>query len=1109
MALDDHRHPDAERLAEYADGVLGADVRAEVETHLVDCADCRAVLTETIAFVTSDRAGGRTHGTAFAPRVLPFQSRRWVRGAAAGLAAAAALVLVVRLARPDLLAPMFVARSNRPELQELIAAVANEPTRPVEGRLTGGFKYGPPPSATRGAGDRDVSPDVRIAAAKIEKLARADDTPQHRAELGLAYLALGDLDKAVEAMEDAAQQDAGNAQFQSDLAAAYLARARSRDRAEDWARALAAADRAIKADPRRAEAYFNRALALEGLHLTDQALDAWTAYQALEPATPWSRESATRMQTLRDRRQRSAVPGPTSDHQALRERIEDRVLGDWGRAVVGGQRQAAEASLAQAETLAGELAAGGGDAMPRDETRLIRRVEAAGNSAGLRELALGHDGYERARTSYVANRQEEAAELMSQAAGHLSRGGSAYASWAPIFKAIFLRNNGEPQHAIDVLAAIPLDRLPAEYHNLRGRLEWTDGVALDELGRFDLGSERLKRAVDEFERAGEGQNVIATRTILAEAKGLLGDRAGAWTDLIAVFEDADRAAPSRRSYHFRVGATLALGAGLPETALELHNAGLLVIEGARDKAEAHLRRARTLALLGDRTGALSDLQQAAGAVAAMDDRALRDRNDADVRIVRAEVLRATDGRAALEDSNAALAYVARADPAIRLAGLFMLRAKCREALNDVRGAEEDLGSAIETFERKRSTLATAQDRMQAFEQERAAFKDLVRLEIATRNDNGAALRIAERARAGVLLENWSGPSRVPVDPAVAYRELPPDIAVVYYETLPDRVLGWVLTRERCVHFTRPMSLAALGTMVARIERLIRDGADLDSLKPHSAPLYDALVAPALALAGDKPTIFFVPDGPLFLVPFGALPDALGRPLIAMRTVGVVPSLTTFLAASARLSRFRADDVLAVGDGHDPAASSLPRLPHADEEATAVGALYPTRVVLTGSAATRRGMLEGRHAVIHFAGHTIVNLQFPLFSRMLLAPDSGDRDSGSMMASEITHDRFEAARVVVLATCEGAAGRLLEGEGVISIARAFFGAGVPSVVASLWPVDDDSHGMLTAFHRELRRSPDAARALRAVQLARLRNDGPHTPIRAWGGFVALGGATPAN
>jgi CHAT domain-containing protein len=764
--------------------------------------------------------------------------------------------------------------------------------------------------------------------------------------------------------------------------------------------------------------------------------------------------------------------------------------------------------LSEAEARAVELAAAGGDAMLRDEARLIRRAEAAGDVARLRELALGHDGYGGARASYVANRQEEAADLMSQAARHFSRAGSAYASWAPIFKAIFLRNNGEPQHAINALADVPLEGMPAAYHHLRGRLEWTEGVALDALGRFDLGRERLTRAVHEFQVAGEDQNVIATRTILAEAKGFLGDRASAWDDMIAVFQDSDRRGSTRRNYHFWVGATLALGAGLPEAALELQNARLRVVENPRDRAEAFLHRARTLAMLGDRSGALNDLNQATGAVAALDDRALRDRNAADARIVRADVLRVVDGRAALEDADAALAYVRRADPAIRLAELFMLRAKCREALNDVRGAEEDLIAAVETFERKRSTLTTAQDRMQAFEQERSAFKDLVRLEIVTRGNESAALRIAERARAGVLLENWTGTLHAPVDPAVAYRDIPQDIAIVYYETLPDRVLGWVITRDRCVHFTRPISFAALGNMVARIQRVIRDGADLDGLRPHTAALYDALVAPALDLAGAKPTVFFVPDGPLFLVPFGALPDALGRPLIATRTVGIAPSLTTFLAASARLAHFRADDVLAVGDGHDPAVSGLPRLPHADEEATAVGGLYPTRLVLIGPAATRHRMLEERHAVIHFAGHTIVNLQFPLFSRMLLAPDSGDRDSGAMMASEITHDRFAGARVVVLATCEGAAGKLLEGEGVISIARAFFGAGVPSVVASLWPVDDDSHGLLTAFHRELRNSADAARALRVAQLARVRDGGPRIPVRAWAGFVALGGTTPA-
>ena len=80
MALDDARHPDVERLAEYADGVLGPEARAETERHLADCAECRAIVMETLAFLEHDSPMA-VNGRA---KVLPFRSRRWVKGVAAG-----------------------------------------------------------------------------------------------------------------------------------------------------------------------------------------------------------------------------------------------------------------------------------------------------------------------------------------------------------------------------------------------------------------------------------------------------------------------------------------------------------------------------------------------------------------------------------------------------------------------------------------------------------------------------------------------------------------------------------------------------------------------------------------------------------------------------------------------------------------------------------------------------------------------------------------------------------------------------------------------------------------------------------------------------------------
>jgi len=77
---------------------------------------------------------------------------------------------------------------------------------------------------------------------------------------------------------------------------------------------------------------------------------------------------------------------------------------------------------------------------------------------------------------------------------------------------------------------------------------------------------------------------------------------------------------------------------------------------------------------------------------------------------------------------------------------------------------------------------------------------------------------------------------------------------------------------------------------------------------------------------------------------------------------------------------------------------------------------------------------------------------------------------------------------------------------MSVARAFFAAGVPVVVASLWTVRDDVGAFMTGFHQRLASGQDAATALRASQLELLNSRGADAPVRDWGGFVAFGGAT---
>lgn len=113
-------HIDAERLAAWADHGLPAADAAEVELHLSQCDRCQEVLA---AFVQSEPAPAA---------VIPFWTRRPVRWGAIGLAAAAALFLVVRTGRePARLAPeaTVASREVAPEPQPVppLATVAVVP----------------------------------------------------------------------------------------------------------------------------------------------------------------------------------------------------------------------------------------------------------------------------------------------------------------------------------------------------------------------------------------------------------------------------------------------------------------------------------------------------------------------------------------------------------------------------------------------------------------------------------------------------------------------------------------------------------------------------------------------------------------------------------------------------------------------------------------------------------------------------------------------------------------------------------------------------------------------------------------------------------------------
>ena len=274
--------PEPEDLAAFVDGTLPAPQRTRIELHLADCDTCRELVGDTV--MLSREPIGRT--------VFGLPRERVFAGGCAALALAASLFVAARVQ------PGLLGLDATPDYTPLIAAVAEN--RTVEARLTGGFAYAPMKPLTRSA--RGVmNEDFALLAATSALQARAQDDPSaaNRHAAGVAQLVAGDHEGAVAALESVAAEEPERARYQSDLAAAYLARGRAWDRRDDFEKAKAAADRAIVLEPSLDEAYFNRALALEALGQTGEAEAAYRRALARDPGSPWNAEITTRLQQVR------------------------------------------------------------------------------------------------------------------------------------------------------------------------------------------------------------------------------------------------------------------------------------------------------------------------------------------------------------------------------------------------------------------------------------------------------------------------------------------------------------------------------------------------------------------------------------------------------------------------------------------------------------------------------------------------------------------------------------------------------------------------------------------------------------------------------------------
>jgi CHAT domain-containing protein len=199
--------------------------------------------------------------------------------------------------------------------------------------------------------------------------------------------------------------------------------------------------------------------------------------------------------------------------------------------------------------------------------------------------------------------------------------------------------------------------------------------------------------------------------------------------------------------------------------------------------------------------------------------------------------------------------------------------------------------------------------------------------------------------------------------------------------------------------------------------VFRDFSSLSDPHPKSfCVLYDQLIRP---LKGElsTPILGLVPNGILHYLPFAALADGNSY-LGDSYTLFYLPSVS-ILPVVLGERKYAQSLILALANSR---AEGLPFLDYADSTTERVSALYHTRALI-GNAATETALISGAKdsSIVFLAAHATLNVTAPLFSRIVLVPDS--QNDGFLDLRHVYElDLREKTDLVVLSACRTVLGR---------------------------------------------------------------------------------------
>jgi CHAT domain-containing protein len=311
--------------------------------------------------------------------------------------------------------------------------------------------------------------------------------------------------------------------------------------------------------------------------------------------------------------------------------------------------------------------------------------------------------------------------------------------------------------------------------------------------------------------------------------------------------------------------------------------------------------------------------------------------------------------------------------------------------------------------------------------------------------------------------------------------------------------------------------------------------DFKQFVVKSAYLYQVLLKPVENIIHGKELVL-VPDADLGYLSFDILltsmPDTSRMNyrklpyLIRQSAISYAPSATAFVANLKIRNQSNNGKVLAFSPSYgkdnivltktdnegQKLSSVLSDLNNTSEEIKNISEYFTTKTYIDKEATERNfKQYAPEFKILHLAMHTLVNNSNPLYSKLVFYSNADNStEDGMLNASELINMELNA-ELAVLSSCNTGSGKMQKGEGIMSLARDFFYAGVPGVVMTAWAVEDRSGVVLMKnFYKRIAEGKPRHEALRLAKLDYLeKSDMLTSHPHYWASYMNVGAISPIS